>query len=501
VVKEDSQPAPDKQAGRPIMSREVPHEADLQNRLRTQLAARIGLRRFQLWFGSHTRFLIEDHCLTICTASVFLRDWLQQNFSRDMHSCCVEVLGRELKIEFEIDASLLLPTDAENGKTEKERALQLPKMPSLEKELASKNLVPADLVPPEAAVEDRPTRPEANFAAFVIGKSNEYAARAAQMSARNLQQASPLLFRGPPGVGKTHLLRAIRNEHQRYHPRGRAIYLTAEQFTTNFIEAIRGSGLPSFRRKCRGADLLMIDDIHFFSGKRATLEELLHTVDAQLAEGAQIVFASDRSLAELRPLGQELVSRLMGGLICEIGQPERSTRLGILRQMCMEMKMEVEEEVLSAIATRITASPRELRGALHRLQATSLAFDRPISRELAEGALTEIVQQCTRPVRLPDVQKAVCDIFGVEPASLRSDRKTRSVSEPRMLAMWLARKHTRAPWSEIGRFFGRRSHSTVISAHRRVDQLLTRQAEIGVSDQACSVEEAIRRVEEALRTA
>jgi chromosomal replication initiator protein len=153
------------------------------------------------------------------------------------------------------------------------------------------------------------------------------------------------------------------------------------------------------------------------------------------------------------------------------------------------------------VATQITLGARELRGALHRLQAASLAYEQPISRELAQRALADLVQQGTRSVRLADVEQAVCEVFGVEPGQLRSARKGRAVCEPRMLAMWLSRKYTRAPWSEIGQFYGRRSHSTVISAHRRVESLLGREAQLDVSHHRCTVEEAIRRVEAALRTA
>jgi chromosomal replication initiator protein len=153
------------------------------------------------------------------------------------------------------------------------------------------------------------------------------------------------------------------------------------------------------------------------------------------------------------------------------------------------------------VAGQITAGARELRGALHRLQAMSAAYARPVTAEMADEALRELARQCTRSVRLADVEQAVCNVFGVEPAQLRSDRKGRSLSDPRMLAMWLARKYTRMPWSEIGQFFGRRSHSTVIAAHRRVERLITAQAEIGLNDRPCGVEEAIRRLETALRTA
>jgi chromosomal replication initiator protein len=344
-------------------------------------------------------------------------------------------------------------------------------------------------------------RTEPTLSDLVVGASNEYAYRAAEVTARGLQQASPVLFCGGTGVGKTHLLRAIRAEYRHTHPRARAVYLTAEQFITSFVEALRGSGLPSFRQKCRGADLLVLDDVHFFAGKRATLDELLHTLDVLLAEGRQIALASDRSLAELKSLGKEMVSRLASGLVCNIQPPDYAMRLDIVRRLAREMDVALEADVAELVATQISKGARELRGALHRLQATSIAFGQPITRELATSALSDLVQQCTRHVRLSDVEKAVCDVFGVEAVQLRSDRKSRSIHEPRMLAMWLSRKYTRAPWSEIGEHYGRRSHSTVISAHKRMETLIRSHAEIGVSHETCGVEEAIRRVEAALRTA
>jgi chromosomal replication initiator protein len=336
---------------------------------------------------------------------------------------------------------------------------------------------------------------------LVVGKCNEYAVTAAQLVARRLQQASPLLFYGSTGVGKTHLLRAVLTEHRRGHPRARAVYLTAEQFTTGFIEALRGSGLPSFRQKCRGADLFLLDDLQFFVGKRASLDELLHTIDTLQAEGRQLLLAADRGLADLRALGQELVSRLAGGLTCEIQPPDYTTRLGVVRQMADEMELTIDDNVAAMVAAQITPTARELRGALYRLQAVSMTLQQPIGRELAAKALAELAQQSTPIVRLADVEQAVCSVFGVERTDLRSDRKSRAIHEPRMLAMWLARKYTRAPWSEIGQFFGRRSHSTVIAAHHRVEQLIRSQAQIGLSNETCGVEDAIRRVETALRTA
>jgi chromosomal replication initiator protein len=213
------------------------------------------------------------------------------------------------------------------------------------------------------------------------------------------------------------------------------------------------------------------------------------------------VLASDRGLAELRGLGPELVSRISGGLICELAPPEFATRLGIVRQISDETGITIGDDAATFIAMQITAGARELRGAIHRLQAMSSSYNESISRALAERAVAELARHSTRAVRLADVQKVVCEAFGVEPAQLRSDRKGRAVAEPRMLAMWLARKYTRAPWSEIGQYFGRQSHSTVISAHKRVEKLIAQQGAVDMANQTCHVDEAIRRLETALRTA
>lgn len=473
--------------------------------IRARLAEAIGQDRFELWFGRQTRFRVTEGVVKVVAASSFTRDWLRRNFSDEVSSCCREAMGRAVVVEFEVDESI--------SATVAEVEISKPAMPI-------KTSQPHPHARPQATPSTRPQplitmngaathsairkpvqRPEPKLSELVVGSSNEYAVRAAEVTAHGLQQASPVTFCGVTGVGKTHMLRAIRAEYKVSHPRARAVYLPAELFITGFVEALRGSGLPSFRQKCRAADLLLIDDIQFFANKRASLDELLHTLDALIAEGRQVVLASDRSLAELQVLGKELVSRLASGLVCNLQLPDFAMRLEIVRRLAREMGIVLESGVAELVATQISRGARELRGALHRLQATSVAYDRPISRELAESALADLVQQCTRHVRLADVEQAICNVFGVEALELRSERKSRSIQEPRMLAMWLARKYTRAPWSEIGEFFGRRSHSTVISAHRRVEKLISSHAEIGVSHETCGVEEAIRRVETVLRTA
>lgn len=464
--------------------------------LSVELAKRIGSERFDLWFRSQARLSVADGRLTVQAANIFVRECLRRQFAEVIGQCWSEIAGSAASIEFAVEASLPSPQPAAPPpeRLKPRRAptttLRSPSPPARSAESAGGD-------------ESQPTARQAwpTLATFVVGPGNEYALRAAELTARGRQQASPLLLCGPTGVGKTHLLRAVQQEFRRYQPRAAAVYLTAEQFTTSFVAALRGSGLPSFRHKCRGAHLLLIDDLQFLVGKQRTLEELQHTIDTLLADGRQLVLASDRSLAELRPLGAELTSRLAGGLICQIEPPEFATRLEITRQLSRELALSLTDEVLNSVATQVTGGARELRGALHRLQVIGQAFRTPVTRELADQALAEIARHSTPAVRLDDVQKAVCDVFGLGPAELRSERKGRSLCEPRMLAMWLARKYTRAPWSEIGQYFGRRSHSTVIAAHRRVERMISTQAEIGLNDRTCGVEDAIRRLETALRTA
>jgi chromosomal replication initiator protein len=339
----------------------------------------------------------------------------------------------------------------------------------------------------------------ANLGSFVLGTSNRLAFTTAQMALARPGSVSPLLVYGPHGTGKTHLLEGIWSAFRRAHRQAGAIYLSAEQFTSYFLEALRGAGLPSFRRKYRDVELFILDDIQFFAGKRATLVELLHTVDTLGAAGKQLVFAADRSPAALKVLGPEIAARLAGAVACRIEPPEYATRLAIVGQLATEWEIAVPAEVQAYVASHLTSQARELAGALRRLEATSLALGKPITLGMAEEALGDLIHTSGRAVRLGDIEKAICDVFHLEPDSLQSDRKVKTVSHPRMLAMWLARKHTRVALSEIGHFFGRRSHSTVISAQKKVELWMAAGAPLDIDGRRCNVEDAIRRVEESLR--
>ncbi len=227
--------------------------------VRARLAEEIGQERFELWFDQQTQFRIGDGCLTIVTSSSFKRDWLRRNFADGVRAVCATVMGGEVRVAFEIDESLVV-ANAEPVAEASTKSTPVVTVPTLQRRARSGDAPASPILTNGAASpvsRQTAVRTEPSLAELVVGASNEYAVRAAEVTAHGLQQASPVTFCGVTGVGKTHMLRAIRAEYRRTHPRARAVYLTAEQFITTFVEALRSTGLPSFRQKCRGADLLL----------------------------------------------------------------------------------------------------------------------------------------------------------------------------------------------------------------------------------------------------
>jgi chromosomal replication initiator protein len=465
--------------------------------LRNALADKVGQKRFDLWFGAGTRIGYDGRALSIGVPNQCFRDWISGSFRRQIEEACIEVLGQCPSIDLRIDENLADRKDQNmsnggNGKTNSPIV---------------RTTAPARAVIPMEAAEKKPCaksdehaasvggRKFATLETFVSGTTNRLALTSAEMVVRQLGQITPLLFFGPTSVGKTHLLEGIWVAARRSSRNLSTVYLSAEQFTSHFLEALRGSGLPSFRRKYRGVGLLIIDDLQFFMGKRATQVELLHTIDTLLREGRQLVFAADRSPAELAELGPELTTRLASGMVCRIETPDYATRLGIVGQLARRMNVHLPTDVREYVSSRLTNHARELSGAICRLQATSQALGKPITLAMAQDALKEMIHNSNRMVRLGDIEKAVCETFGLEPQCLQADDKSKGVSHPRMLAMWLARKHTRAALSEIGRFFGRRSHSTVVSAQKRVDRWMACGNSINMAERSWAVDEAVRHVE------
>jgi chromosomal replication initiator protein len=476
------------------------------------LRSRLGADRYDVWFGESVRITVEpgdapgSALVVVGVATAFAQDWLRRAFGMDVEAVARQVCG-QAQVVWKVD---VVPSSPSLG-AQQSASLPGEPAPKAARGLAVRSR-PTDDVRGSAAVgagaaanreAAAPTiaarRPPAALETFVIGPSNRMAYAAVELGAARPGEMSPLLLHGPTGVGKSHLLEGVCRRFRELHPGAATLLLSAEQFTTSFLQSLHGSGLPGFRRACRQADLLAIDDVQFFVGKRATLMELQQTVDSLHRQGRQLVFASDRDLSSLDGLGADLVTRLRGGMTARIESPDYDVRRGIVAAVAAQRGFALPDDVIHYVATHMTRHARELIGAINRLEATSHMLGLPVSLGMAEDALTDLVRSSGRSVRLADIERAVCSAFGLEAGSLQSARRARTVNHPRMLAMYLARRHTSSALAEIGSYFGRRSHSTVISAQKTVDAWVTQRSRILLADATWDVEEAIRRVEDVLR--
>lgn len=470
--------------------------------IRAHLASRIGKDRCEVWFGATTQLEVSGASLIVRVPNQFFQDWLRSHFRKDLEAAALAVCGKALELEFCIDEPGTVELAPARPVVEPDcipRPAGVPQPAAAKPAPVAAPTIAMPLLSIDKAAQALPRRRWASLDTFVVGNSNALAYKAAQMSVERPGTYSPLVVHGPAATGKSHLAEGICSEFRRRHPRSRTVMLSAEQFTGYFLEALHGSGMPSFRRKYRDLDLLVIDDLQFFTNKRATIVELLNTIDTLSREGRQLVFTSDRSPAALKALGPELTGRLSAGMVCRLEPAEYETRLGIVRNQAEQLGMQVPEEVAVYIATHFASQARELAGALKKLQASSFAHEQPITIELAESSLRELLDHQSRVVKLADIDRAVCVVCGIQSDSLQSAAKGAQVSHPRMLAMWLARKYTRAGLSEIGSYFGRRSHSTVISAQRKVEGWKANGSLLKTPGGGLSLNEMIRRVEERLR--
>ena len=451
------------------------------------LVERLGRERYEVWFRG-VRFELRSCVLTVFAPDQFTLDRLRNRFRVEIQHAASRTVKGGVEVSFNIDESLK-PTRPSGSFPALHRKTVAPDSPSGPELVTS-----GEEASSVSSLSRRPT-----LSSFVVGDHNRVAVTAATTMLRKVGVISPLLVYGPPGCGKTHLLRAIQFAARQKRGVVRAIYLSADQFTTYFLEALRGSGLPSFRRKYRDVQLLLIDNVQFFAGKRATMVELQHTMDELSRQGRQLVLAADRPPAQMSELGPELIARMSGGVVCGMESADCGTRLAILRQLTQERELAVPGGVLKMLAEQMSGDVRQLQGAMNRLNLTSEALGCPVTREMAEATLADVLSTMHRAVGLTDISKAVCGLFGLEPCELKSERRTQKITQPRMLAMWLARKYTRAAYSEIGDFFGNRAHSTVISAQQKVDGWVSAGSSIRLGRSVCQVADAIRQIESQLQ--
>jgi chromosomal replication initiator protein len=331
-----------------------------------------------------------------------------------------------------------------------------------------------------------------SFNTFVVGSSNQFCHAAAMRVAESPGQSyNPLFIYGGVGLGKTHLLHSIGNEVLRRNPRASILYVSSEAFTNELILALRNAKMDEFKRRMRSIEVLLIDDIQFICGKERTQEEFFHTFNALYSAKRQIVLTSDKIPSEIPGIEERLQTRFSWGLMADLQAPDFETRVAILKRKAALENFFLPEDVAHFVAEKVSSNVRELEGALTRLNALSSLQNVPITMRSASATLTPLLQPKTVNVTIDDIKKAVATHFGIKVSEIISKRRTKNLSFPRHIAMYLCRKHTTSSYPEIGGQFGGRDHSSVIHAASVVSSKVS-------SDQ--KVRETVEEIERRLAT-
>ncbi|MFO0808757.1 MAG: DnaA/Hda family protein [Gemmataceae bacterium] len=468
------------------------------------LAQRIGRDRYEAWFATRTRFAFDGERLVVGVPNLHFQDWLSKRFAAEVQAAARDAFGKTIPVQFRIDPPLF-----QELRTEQAAAIAPPAHPAP----APEPVVPAqpklepkyaegppptlfDAPKPAAAKAPRTPRRWRTLAEFVAGACNRVAFAAAQSAVEEPGGGpSPLVIHGPVGTGKTHLLEAIYVGLRKSVPDWRVCFVTAEDFTNRYVQSSRFQKMGSFRKQFRDCDAFLLDDLHFIAGKRGTQDEFLQTFDALLNDGRAVVLTCDCHPRLNEEFPPELADRLLAGAVWGLQPPDPATRLDLLRAKSAKVALPIREDVLAFLAQQLRGNVRELEGALNNLKHYSRVTGKPVDVPLAREALGDLLRHAVRVVALTDVDAAVCAVLRLPPGTLQSKARAWSVSHPRMLAVYLARKHTAASYGEIGQHFGNRNHSTAVAAEKRVREWLTKNDTLTLQDRPWRVRELVELAE------
>jgi chromosomal replication initiator protein len=498
---------------------------DLQMaRLADAIAQRVGQQRFHVWFNSSTRLDLRQDGLEIAVPNDFISEWIGRNFTRPIQEATTEVLGCALPLRFSVVPELFElgavaarapgQTSPRTGRPVPADALSSPTNPGASVGEASTHTSRAIPILGESGRGPAPLASVAGFSSksrlrhdissFIVGSGNQLAYNTALYVAEFPgAQYNPLFIHGNCGLGKTHLLQGLCQKFILNHPTKRWMYLTGEEFTNEFLTALRTNKLDVFRRRVRDLDLLVIDDVHFLAGKKATQEEFLHTFNAIEALGRQVVMASDNHPKLIEAFGESLVNRFVSGMVVRIDPPNYATRCQILSALALRMDVRLSEEVIAWVGRHVTQNVRELEGAITRIAAQVRLTQRDADVSTAQQALGDLDRQLVAPVAPENVLQSVCEYFGLEHKDLMSGRRQRTISLARSVAMFLVRKTAKLSFPEIGVRMGKRNHSTVISACRRIERAVVKNEPLvwtsSVGERQEEAAELLQRLEEQSR--
>ncbi len=451
-------------------------------------AARPGLseQSFETWLASSSAVALSDADLLVEAPSPFHKEMIEDRFLGTLSEHAHRIVGRPIGI------SLRAGSLERSGLPGVEVST-----PQIDVGLLENSSVQPDAPPLDQRREDASMNERYTFDRYVVGNNNQLAYAACQAVARKpAKMYNPLFLYGGVGLGKTHLMHAIGNEILDHTPGSRVTYVSSERFVNELVNSIQTGTTAEFRRRYRELDLLLVDDVHFLEGKERTQEEFFHTFNALYDAQKQIVLTSDRPPKEIPGLEDRLVSRFEWGLVADIKPPDYETRVAILRKKAADDDLTLDDEVIDFIAHACTASVRELEGAVIKLLAYSSLTHQEMSVKLARTALAGMIRggdRDGRPARprtsAENIRSTVAELWGVEVDGLVSKRRTKNLTVPRQVAMYLIKDLLDLPLVQIGDLFGGRDHSTVIHSIRKVEEEMA-----GDADFAGRVERARGRV-------
>ena len=423
---------------------------------------------YEMWFSGLVCTLESDTKLVLTTNSEFNAIWIENNFLDVITQYARSFAGTAIEVSIEVEQAE--KTEELDGADADTRHNSIN---------SSDGRQPPDLRNNRPLTQTAPTHrtlinPSNTFENFVVGSGSQLA-HAASIAVANApgRAYNPLFVFGETGLGKTHLMHAVAHQMLTNNPGAKIAYVSTEKFTNEFIHAIRENKLTKFRKYYRNVDALLVDDIHFLSGKESTQEEFFHTFNDLFESGRQIFLASDRPANEIERLENRLISRFQWGLVTDIQAPDFETRFAILRNKALAMKIDLDEEIMEFLAERVSRNVRRMEGALTRIAGYDNLIDRKLDLNAVERLLSDLLhEEAASKVTVDQIQKKVSDYYKIRFSELIGRRRTSSIVFPRQVAMYISRTLTSDPLKSIGDAFGGRDHGTVIHACKQVENIM-----------------------------
>ncbi|WP_448658854.1 chromosomal replication initiator protein DnaA [Sphingomonas sp. CJ99] len=464
-----------------------PAVADAWSRVRDNLRTSAGARLFDQWLKPIRLMEGEgDRHVRLGLPSAFMASWVRNHYADriffefrtllpSIRKVSIETLPAAVEMRI-VEAAPAKPAAPQPDKRPIAAATDMPSAPAAAAPVSAM-VAPSD---PSRRSGGQPFDPRLTFDRFLTDESNRVACNAARALAEpGRPRFSPLYLHSATGLGKTHLMHAIGQAFLDAQPDATAIYMPAERFMYEFVQAVRARDTFSFKARLRGVDLLMIDDLQFIAGKESTQEEFFHTVNEFMGAGKRLVVAADRPPQQLEGVETRLMTRLASGLVADIRPPELALRKQILTAKLADMPgTAIPVDVLDLLSQRLSHSVRELEGALNRLVAYAQLTGQAVTMDFAVATLGEVLKGAQRRITIDEIQRAVSAHYHVRQIDLISARRAVAIARPRQIAMYLAKRLTTRSLPEIGRKFGNRDHSTVIHAVKRIEELRARDQEI-----------------------